>query len=533
MTSPVTPSGRALLFELSWANALDGKFILALPSATVIECNPAAARLFGIPRHELIGRALSSLHPPAERDRILKELERLTPHGARYDGFHALRPDGVSVPLKISTSGVIDLPDGATVLICEFRDVTDLEEQEHRLITKRWALSAYAGAARALSLRHSRDSLLTAICQAITGEATYVFAWVGIAEEGPDKPIRVAGQAGEASGILEGLELSWDQNHIGGRGPTPVAIRTGQVQIVDETRDLTVYSPWTKRFGQFGIHSSISIPFQIDGAAGGALVVCSASPKAFGPVDLDVFTHLAQQITHGLRSIDQEQSLLVEREHAAVADRQLAEALSNMVRPIILAMEMRDPYTAGHQSRVARIAVAMGLEMGWGADQLHGLRVAAEVHDVGKISVPAEILSKPGRLTAAERAIIAEHPETGYTILKDVPFPWPVADIVRQHHEKLDGSGYPLGLTGDQILPEAKVLAVADMLEAMSSHRPYRPAWDLKTVLAQLLSEAGTRLDAEAVQTCAALFGSGVLSDILSSRSDNQSIPLLNNSNVR
>ena len=132
--------------------------------------------------------------------------------------------------------------------------------------------------------------------------------------------------------------------------------------------------------------------------------------------------------------------------------------------------------------------------------------MAAQVHDIGKISIPAEILTKPTKLTAGELGLIHEHPETGYIILKNIPFAWPIADIVRQHHERLDGSGYPLGLKGDAILPEAKVLAVADFVEAMGSHRPYRPAVKLTIVLEQIEKEAGTKLDAEAVRICAALF---------------------------
>jgi HD-GYP domain-containing protein (c-di-GMP phosphodiesterase class II) len=144
--------------------------------------------------------------------------------------------------------------------------------------------------------------------------------------------------------------------------------------------------------------------------------------------------------------------------------------------------------------------------MGWSEDRLQGLRVAALVHDIGKISIPAEILTKPTRLTAGEWTLIHEHPETGYTILKDIPFIWPIAEIVRQHHEKLDGSGYPQGLKGDAILPEAKVLAVADIVEAMTAHRPYRPGIKLGVVLQQIQRDAGSLLDAEAVRICAALF---------------------------
>jgi len=162
---------------------------------------------------------------------------------------------------------------------------------------------------------------------------------------------------------------------------------------------------------------------------------------------------------------------------------------------IVLAMEMRDPYTAGHQSRVAEIAIAIGKDMGWTGERLQALRMAAMVHDIGKISIPAELLTKPGNLNAAERAMINQHPETGYAILKDIPFMWPVAEMVHQHHEKLDGSGYPRGLKADEILPEAKVLAVADIVEAMAAYRPYRPGIELPLVLQQIEKDAGTLLD--------------------------------------
>jgi len=178
----------------------------------------------------------------------------------------------------------------------------------------------------------------------------------------------------------------------------------------------------------------------------------------------------------------------------------------------VLAMEMRDPYTAGHQSRVAEIAVAIGKEMGWPENRLQGLRVAAQVHDIGKISIPAEILTKPGRYTVPERIMVQVHPETAYTILKDIPFAWPIADIVRQHHEKIDGSGYPFGLRGDAILPEAKILAVADIVEAMASDRPYRAALGLEAALAEIKELAGTLLDAEVVRVCTALFRENRLS---------------------
>jgi PAS domain S-box-containing protein len=169
-------------------------------------------------------------------------------------------------------------------------------------------------------------------------------------------------------------------------------------------------------------------------------------------------------------------------------------------------VEMRDPYTAGHEQRVAEISVAIGKEMGLTEDQLEGLRVGGHLHDVGKITVPAEILVKPSKLTANEYAIIKEHPRAGYDVLKGVDFPWPVALIAFQHHERIDGSGYPQGLKGDAIILEARITAVADVVESMASHRPYRASLGIDAALAEIERGSGTAYDPKVVEICLRLF---------------------------
>jgi len=196
---------------------------------------------------------------------------------------------------------------------------------------------------------------------------------------------------------------------------------------------------------------------------------------------------------------------LAERQLKASLDK-LNQALEESVQAMSLTVEMRDPYTAGHERRVAALAVAISRKMGLLDEQVKGIRVAGLLHDIGKIALPAEILSKPGRLTDPELTLIRVHPETGYDILKTVEFPWPVADIVRQHHERLDGKGYPRGLTTADILLEAKILAVADVVEAMSSHRPYRPAHAASEALREIRENSLTSFDPEVVEACLWLF---------------------------
>jgi len=505
MTHDANASQPQSLFELAWAYAPGSMFAFDAATGRMVDVNPAAVLLSGYSREELLERNIVNMHPEAEQERVRAEFLRAGKEPTVHPGLHLQCQDGQLVPVLTTASKSLIL-DGKSVIITVYRDITELEDREHRLKTKRWALAAYAGAAAALWQKHSPESLLEAICQAITRESVYVLAWVGIAEHGPGKRIRVAAQSGSAAGYMDHLELSWEEDGPGGHGAAAVCIRSKQLQIVEDTEISPVFAPWAARARQFGIRSGLSIPFVSNGSKNGALVVYSTRPNAFEPVAIELFQHLAEEIGHGLHGIEQERQLIAEREQLVKAERQLTEALSAMVAPIVTAMEMRDPYTAGHQSRVAEIACAIANELGWTEGRIQGLRVASVVHDIGKISIPAEVLTKPTKLTKAEREMINGHPETAYTILKDIPFAWPIAEIVRQHHEKLDGSGYPFGLKGDAILPEARVLTVADIVEAMSSFRPYRPPIPLDIVLQEIEKEAGSRLDPEIVRVCVSLF---------------------------
>ena len=185
---------------------------------------------------------------------------------------------------------------------------------------------------------------------------------------------------------------------------------------------------------------------------------------------------------------------------------QLNSALMHTVGVATTLSEIRDPYTAGHERRVAKIAVAIGAELGLEPMRLEGLRVAGSLHDVGKIAVPTEILAKPGKLNYAEFALIKFHPTVGYEALKDIDFPWPVAQAALQHHERMDGKGYPQGLKGEEILFEARILAVADVVESMASHRPYRPALGIEKALAEIERGRGESFDPQAVDACLRLF---------------------------
>ena len=184
----------------------------------------------------------------------------------------------------------------------------------------------------------------------------------------------------------------------------------------------------------------------------------------------------------------------------------LLEAMEGTLQALARVVEMRDPYTAGHQKRVAELACAIAGDMGLSPDRVTGLRLAGLIHDMGKVRVPAEILTNPNVLSDAELAIIRTHPSLGYEILKTIELPWPVADIVHQHHERMDGSGYPQGLRGEGILMESRILAVADVVEAIASHRPYRPALGIDQALQEVSKNSGRLYDSDVVNCSLVLF---------------------------
>ena len=184
----------------------------------------------------------------------------------------------------------------------------------------------------------------------------------------------------------------------------------------------------------------------------------------------------------------------------------LRKAMGGTIQLLALTVETKDPYTAGHQKRTADLARSIATEMNLSAEKIDGIRMAGVIHDIGKIGIPSEILSKPGQLNDLEYALVKTHSQAGYDLLSTIEFPWPIADMVHQHHERMNGSGYPLGIAGDDILFEARILAVADVVEAMASHRPYRPSLGVEKALEEISQNKGLLYDSQVVDACLWLF---------------------------
>ena len=378
---------------------------------------------------------------------------------------------------------------------------TTQEAIQEELEKRGWALSALSEAAAALARANSTELLIQEVCEAIASQGPYVLAWVGQAEEDAFKTVKVVGAAGAAAGYIKNIVVSWSEAEQTGRGPAGSCIRNNKTSVVVDSEIDSGFIAWRERAREFGIRSAVGcpIPDGISGMPFGVLLVYSKVPNTFGASEVQLFESLAKEIGFGLRSIERQHKLDDQIHEKELTQERLSTALRSTIEAMSKTMEWRDPYTAGHQKRVASISMAIARELGWTNERIQALYMAAMVHDIGKMAVPSEILTKPSRLTDLEMQMVQGHVEAGYQILKDIPFPWPIAEMVHQHHERLDGSGYPNGLKGDQICEEARVLSVADTIEAMATHRPYRPAKGLTAALDEIRIEAGTKLDAKVV----------------------------------
>lgn len=380
-------------------------------------------------------------------------------------------------------------------------------EMSRELEKRAWALSALSRAVDTLGSADSADLLVQEVCAAIATQGPYILAWVGKAEDDDNKTVKVIGAYGPAIDYVSGISVSWSELQSSGLGPGGTCIRTGVSSVVMDSELDEGFSSWRIRAREFGIRSAVGCVIPNNGVHPyGVLLVYSKVPNAFGDSEVQLFESLAKEIGFGIKSIERRHNLADEIHQRQQTQERLADALKATIEAMSRTMQWRDPYTAGHQKRVAAISTAIAKKLGWKNDAIESLYMAAMVHDIGKVAVPSEILTKPTQLTDLEMQMVQGHVESGFHILKDIPFPWPIAEMVHQHHERLDGSGYPRGLMGDQICAEARILAVADTIEAMATHRPYRPARGLTAAMEQVRSEAGEKLDAKVVDAAFELF---------------------------
>jgi len=382
-------------------------------------------------------------------------------------------------------------------------DVTELQEAHEASRRTAGILRVLLGANHAILSAATEPDLFQKVCEALTEEDRYPLAWIGLVRDDPEQAIEIVAAAGEARASTSEMRVSWATEAAGGAAAR--AVRSADIQLLRECPGEGCCPPGAGA-GQW---SSLAIPITTDHAVVGVLTLYGELPSSFEADERSVLANVGQDIGYALGNLRRQQRMAVVEQGKHDAEARVRMNLIGAVKSLALTVEMRDPYTAGHQERVAELAVAIATELGLPRDVVDDIWLGAAIHDIGKIRIPTEILTRPGKLEAEEFALIKLHPIYGGVIIQHAGLSPRVGDIIVQHHERLDGSGYPHGLRGDAIAPCARIVAVADVVEAMSAHRPYRPALGLEQALGCIRAARGVSLDAEAVDACARVIESG------------------------
>lgn len=463
--------------------------------------SPSGDRVLGYSAEALVGSRLIDLVHTEDAGRVAHELaSALSTTGVTPPvAFRVRHADGGWRWLEAVGNNLMDAREIGG-LVVNARDITDQHqarldlEQANRLL---WTMVAADAA-----LVHSTDEaeLFQEVCRVIVETGGYPAAVIAVPDPGGNDGILFAGAHGaDPAFIAACLSLSRDDAIL---DPIMNAARQNKFALVRDTELLPVEDTGRRLALQFGYRSALAIPLRGEASLIAGLGVFAESPDGFTDDAVSLFQQLAEDLGYGISSL---RSRAARERHL----ERVGETLRSLVATVAAIVELRDPYTAGHQRRVALLATAIAEDLGLDDETIAGIDTAAGIHDIGKIAVPAEILSKPGRLSAVEYELVKQHAWMGYELLKEIDFPWPVADMVLQHHERLDGSGYPSHLRAGEILVGSRVIAVADTVEAISSHRPYRPGLGLNVAFQELESGSATRYDEAVVASCLRLFNEG------------------------
>ncbi len=344
----------------------------------------------------------------------------------------------------------------------------------------------------------SEQVLLQDFCTALTDNNLFSLAWIALTPAHQVEQLTVTAAAGSHSAQLTQQVALW--NTAAEHPQKPLAIQ----ELPKVQQPALLFSS-----DDAAAKTSLAVALKTDTQIFGLLVVYVDSPTGLQASEHSLICELAENLVYGIQTRRLQQAYQVAILEATQQTQKIERVLEDSLAAIAGVLEQRDPYTAGHQTRVAELAVKIGQEMQLNPQQLQALYLSGIVHDLGKIQIPAEILTKPSRLNAVEFALIKQHPETAYQILKNIDFPWPIAELCYQHHELLDGSGYPRQLRDGQILLEARILTVADIVESMSSDRPYRPALGIAKAMDEITLMAPSKLDPTVVSACIAILQRG------------------------
>ncbi len=481
-------------------NHANAPIVVWNPDYRITMFNHAFEHMTGRDVKDIIGRRIDILFPAERMDEALAQIYQ-TRMGQRWETVEIpIQHANGTVRTALWNSATLYSADGKTVMatIAQGQDITERKQAEAALLRANRALKTLSAGNMALVEAKTENELLKMATNVIVEQGGYALAVVAYAEHDPEKTIWPMAWSGMEDNHYWIDHLSWGDT-VNGQIPSAQVIRTGKTQICHDIASDPVFKPWRDGALARGYVSNIALPLSGGGRTFGSLSIYLSEPSVFDEEEVLLLEELANDLAYGIIT------LRTKAEHEQYATM-LRQSLEQSIQTIAGTVEARDPYTAGHQRRVAELAMAIAQELNLSEEQINGIHFAAIIHDLGKIHIPAEILSKPGKLKDIELMLIKTHPQAGYDIVKDVKFPWPIATLILQHHERLDGSGYPQGLKDKEIMLESKILTVADVVEAMSSHRPYRPALGIKAALAEIELGRGSSYDPMVVDACLRLF---------------------------
>ena len=473
----------------------------------IVYANPAALSIIGLPEEKLLASRFADVFAEDHRQTLTNLIE--TPDG-RSVGITEDAPISLNEYLLTVKTLPVDGNGSTTVII--LNDVTKQKEAEEALRRRNRELELLNLAGRALNSSLDLDQVLVTVLEELRRLIDVLGSTIWLVD--PNSGELVCRQAaGICSDVLNDWRLEPQQGLAGW------VVRNARTLNVLDTRSDTRHYKGVDTSTGVETRSVLGAPLTAKGNTIGVIQVVDTEPERFDMTHQTLLEWLAAPAAIAI-----ENARLYEYSQQEIRDRERAEkdlsnsvktlrkTLNGTIQAIASIVERRDPYTAGHQKRVAQLAQAIAEEMGLSEHQIEGIRMSGLIHDIGKMAIPAEILSKPGALDKEEFALIKKHPWVGYNILKEVEFLWPIAQIVYQHHEKLDGSGYPQGLSGEEILIEARILCVSDVVEAMASHRPYRAALGIPKALEEINLKKGESYDPEVVDVCMKVFEKGEFS---------------------
>ncbi len=456
----------------------------------VRDLNPAAGAVFGVTRESFLGRRISELPWTAYSESGEEFTDELRPSMRSLRTAQSVVNQTIRLIVNGGSSRWISLSthpvsvDGAVCAVAtSYVDVTES-------VVARDQLNVMIDIGRLSREAESRDAYLTGLCQSLVSVGDFALAVITSGTANQTQVIASAGLDVEFRHVL----AQEDPRLMHGEGFAGKALRTGTTQVLNDLLSDPLAAAWRGHMEPLHLRSAIAVPFPADG--GDLLLsIYSKIDHHFNETVVAAITEMIAEILQGLAHVE--------------TTEQLRRTFSGTLAALAAASEVRDPYTAGHQRNVGRLGAAIARQLGLDESLTTLIEQAGAVHDIGKISIPAEILTRPGRLSDIEFEMMKYHTVVGNDILAKAELPWPIPEVALQHHERLNGSGYPQGLYGDDIIVPARIIAVADVVEAMAHHRPYRAAPGLERALDEIAKGAGTIYDAAVATACRDVFDEG------------------------